>query len=111
LTKVSLPVALALLVLLWWWWNRREEEQGQADGPRYQVIQLPPPPPPGPGNSDPPLQRGCETVMGYNDPARYVGSSNPNVRAVSTANTVLTKVNCGAVGLAEGAWKWAKGLF
>ena len=43
----------------------------------------------------------CKEVFAYNDPSRYVGHADQRVQAVSTANTALSTINCGAVGVVE----------
>jgi len=71
--------------------------------------------PPAANGGGTPLADGCRTVFAYNDPSRYVGHQDQRVAAVSTANTVLSDINCGAVGVLEtGARKvesWIGGLF
>jgi hypothetical protein len=60
-----------------------------------------PPAPPSSGGSSTPVADSCRKVYAYNDPSRYVGHQDQRVQGVSTANSTLSKINCGAIGLAE----------
>lgn len=65
----------------------------------------------GGGGSATPVADACKTGFSYNDPSRYVGHQDQRVAAVSTANSALSTINCGAVGLAEKGWAEVKSWF
>jgi hypothetical protein len=77
------------------------------------VVYTPPPPSGGSGSTS--VADRCRQVFSYNDPSRYVGHQDQRVQAVSTANSALSTINCGAVGIVEGGVKavgsWIGGLF
>jgi hypothetical protein len=82
---------------------------GQGSSPASSTApawwsSLPPvPPPPAPASSggSSSIASRCKEVFAYNDPSRYVGHADQRVQAVSTANTALSTINCGAVGVVE----------
>lgn len=68
-----------------------------ADG---EGLYLPPPPAASAGGSSS-LASRCKEVFSYNDPSRYVGHADQRVQGVSAANSALSTINCGAVGVVE----------